>query len=304
MASPAPPPRLKPTHDHLSSLPPEVLQEIASYLYASHVPDKAHHELGPSASIPSFFSRDLMHLASANKTLNQQTNNWAHHFLHSHRAITRYKDYKTASAARKQRPLRELLQWSTRNCVFCGKKSTRCAILMNGLRCCRDCDREQWPDKLTKTEVKRKHKLEEHQILPDQHPHFRLLARYPGLKPLRYGTYFSAGVLTTMFLRDEVEAFARLAHGDLKGHLKGRELARRARERRKKERLAMKQVEEYEAAEAEVSRAGGGGEVIVIDDDEDDAGDGIVRNGNGGGGGVEFDFDEAHIDDMFSSVLD
>lgn len=107
-----------------------------------------------------------------------------------------------------------------------------------------------------------------------------------------------------MFLRDEVEAFARLAHGDLKGHLKGRELARRARERRKKERLAMKQVEEYEAAEAEVSREGGGGEVIVIDDDDDDAGDGIVRNGNGGGGGVEFDFDEAHIDDMFSSVLD
>lgn len=91
---------------------------------------------------------------------------------------------------------------------------------------------------------------------------------------LRYGTYFSAGVLTTMFLKDDVEAFAELAHGDLKGHLKKREVARQERVKMQKERAiqaAQKQLASLKATEAVVPRAtiSGPQQVIVIDDSEE-----------------------------------
>jgi hypothetical protein len=266
------------TRDHFTPIPPEVTQLIASYLYATHIPDKAYH---PNPSVATI-SADLLNLSSASKTFNQQTNNWAHHFLHQHRAVTKYKDYKTAQAASRQRPLRELLQWSSKNCVFCGKKSARSAILMSGLRCCRACDREQWPEKITKTDAIKDYKLKEHQILPSQHHAKKLLTLHPGLPMLRYGTYFSAGVLTTMFLKNDVEAFAKLAHGDLKGHLKKREVARQERVQMQTER-AMQAAQKYlaasEAVKSEVPRATkhGSQQIIVIDDsDENEA---VVEEG-------------------------
>lgn len=257
--------------DHFTPLPPEVTQQICSYLYATHIPDKAHFPNHSAATI----SIDLLNLASASKTLHQQTNDWAHHFLHQHRAVTKYKDYKTAQAASRQRPLRELLQWSGKNCVFCGKKSKNSAILMNGLRCCRACDREQWPEKITKTEAIKKYNLKEHQLLPSQHHAKKLLTLHPGLPLLRYGTYWSAGVLTTMFLKDDVEAFAELAHGDLKGHLKKREDARQERMRLQKEsaeQAAQRQLADFEADEAETSRAMElrPKDIIVIGDSDED----------------------------------
>lgn len=275
-----------PARDHFTSLPAETIQQIASYLYASHVPDKAWQDTHFLTKPPSKAPPDLLSLASTCKTLHQQTNNWAHHFLHQHRAITKYKDFKTAKAAAKQNPLKELLQWTSKSCVFCGKKSARSAILMNGLRCCRDCDREQWPDKITKTEALKKFALREHQILPGQHRQSKLLAQYPGVPPLRYGTYLSAGVLTTMFLRHDVEAFAELAHGDLKGHLKKREEARLQRQLKRKMRADERDLEAFEAAEAAdvgtlrdmQGNQRGGREVIVIDDEDDT--DHRVRNGS------------------------
>lgn len=266
------------TRDHFSSLPPEVTQQIASYLYASHIPDKAYLP-NPSAIT---ISTDLLNLASTSKTLHQQTNNWAHHFLHQYRAVTKYKDYKTAQAAARQRPLRELVQWSSKNCAFCGKKSSRSAILMNGLRCCRTCDREQWPEKITKTEAIKKYNLKEHQLLPSQHHAKKLLTLHPGLPMLRYGTYFSAGVLTTMFLKDDVEAFAELAHGDLKGHLKKREVARQERVRMQKERAiqaAQKQLASLKSTEAEVPivPAPRPRQVIVIEDSDEDENELVIE---------------------------
>ncbi|GAB7326191.1 hypothetical protein MBLNU13_g10188t1 [Cladosporium sp. NU13] len=269
--------------DHFTPLPPEVTQQIASYLFATHLPDKAYTSNPSAATI----STDLLSLASTSKTLHQHTNNWAHHFLHQYRAITKYKDYKTPQAAARQRPLRELLQWSSKNCAFCGKKSSRSAILMNGLRCCRTCDREQWPEKITKTEAIKKYNLKEHQLLPSQHHAKKLLTLHPGLPMLRYGTYFSAGVLTTMFLKDDVEAFAELAHGDLKGHLKKREVARQERMRMQKDRAiqaAQRQLASLKATDAEVPKVPTlrPQQVVVIDDSDEDENEMVVEDDGGG----------------------
>jgi len=210
---PAPPNPLAHAHDRLTALPPELLQQISSYLYAAHSPDQAlnvlddHHAGVPfKPQVP----RDLANFARASKCLYQQTNAWAHLFLHTHRDITKYRIYKTAKAAARQNvesPLQKLLQWSARNCVFCGKTSARSAILVNGLRCCRACDREQWPEKITETAARKQYKLFKHRC-PMQGSSLR--REVPRMK-LRYGTYFCMGVCTTMYLRKDVEAFVEAA---------------------------------------------------------------------------------------------
>jgi hypothetical protein len=164
---------------------------------------------------------------------------------------------------------------------------------MNGLRCCRTCDREQWPEKITKTEALKKYNLKEHQLLPSQHHAKRLLTLHPGLPLLRYGTYFSAGVLTTMFLKDDVEAFAELAHGDLKGHLKKREVARQERVKAQKERAtqaAQRQMAALEASKTDVLRVAdpGAQPVIVLDDSNDEEEDKVFVEDDGPDGDLMF----------------
>jgi hypothetical protein len=205
------PPTNPPTdaRDHLTTLPHEILQNISSCLYASHTPDRELHQIdahyaGTRYKQPQ--TRDLANLSRVSKILYQQTNAWAHHFLHTHRDVTKYRIYTTPKAAAKQLPaLQKLLQWTSRNCVFCGKTSQREAILANGLHCCRGCDREQWPDKITETEVRKEFKLSVHGYL--MHKGYAAPGQASELKKLRYGTYFCYGVTTTMYLRKDVEAY-------------------------------------------------------------------------------------------------
>jgi hypothetical protein len=206
------PPANPPTHAHdqLTTLPPEIIQQISSYLYASHIPDREIHQIdahyaGTPYKQPQ--TRDLSNLSRTSKTLYQQTHAWAHLFLYTHRAVTKYRVFKTPKAAAKQQPaLQKLLQWSVRNCVFCGKTSQREAILMNGLHCCRGCDREQWPEKITETEARKQVKSSGYR--------FSMMKGYmvtgskaPGVEKLSYGTYLCMGVCTTMYLRKDVEAY-------------------------------------------------------------------------------------------------
>jgi hypothetical protein len=89
----------------MSTLPPEILQNISSCLYASHFPDKDIHYLdGHYSGTPykTTENHDLANFARAGKRLYQQANDWAHHFLHTNRAITKYRVYKTPKAAANQ----------------------------------------------------------------------------------------------------------------------------------------------------------------------------------------------------------
>jgi hypothetical protein len=98
-----------------------------------------------------------------------------------------------------------------------------------------------------------------------------------GIPPLRYGTYFSANVPTTMFARDDVEALAQMVHGDLKAHLKQRSLAREKRKANvvvnKEKRLEQVKKEADDArrnaARAAMERAQMQ-DLVVLSDDADD----------------------------------
>ena len=50
-----------------------------------------------------------------------------------------------------------------------------------------------------------------------------------GLPTLKYGTLMTAGVPTTLFLRKDVEALARVVHGDLEAHLAKRKAEKQER---------------------------------------------------------------------------
>ena len=138
--------------DHLTRLAPELQHMIFGYLLPSHEPDKAF-ETEPSKDEKKGCTHSLDYLAATCKALRDEVNEWALHFLAQHKDITKYKPFKTNRIQQRRDFLRGrhgLLTWADKHCVFCGNKSSRSAILMNGLRCCSKCDKEQWPDKITK----------------------------------------------------------------------------------------------------------------------------------------------------------
>ncbi|KAK3716156.1 hypothetical protein LTR37_006601 [Vermiconidia calcicola] len=227
--------------DYLSTLPTELQHNIIGCLFASHEPDKPFEPKKPQ---PRYHSLDA--LAATCRTLRGEVMGWALRFLVQHSDITRYQPRKTAKIQAKRDFLcgRDgLLKWAEKHCVFCGTKSSRSAIMMNGLHCCKECDRKEWPDKITKTDAKRDFGLNEHHLLPHQHHSgaaAKLLAKHPGgLPKLRYGTYTATGVQATMFLRHEVEALAKVAHGDLKAYLEKRQGDQDRRKQKTKETKAV-----------------------------------------------------------------
>lgn len=98
----------------------------------------------------------------------------------------------------------------------------------------------EWEGKITKTQAKKEFKLGEEVLLPKSG------AGDAGdgagnVRRVRYGTYWSQGVLTTMFMREDVKALAE--------RVKGGEEGRGGEQKRKRER-----------------------EVVVIDDEEEEDG--------------------------------
>lgn len=130
--------------DHLTQLPAELLHAIFSFLLPTHAPDRTVY--GSKEEKPC--SHELDKVAATCKLLRSEVSEWALHFLLSHRSITKFALPK--STAQKSgivnhlRGRKGLLTWTSTHCIFCGKKSKRSAILVNGFRCCSACDKAHW----------------------------------------------------------------------------------------------------------------------------------------------------------------
>ena len=260
-----------PAMDRLTALPPELLQMIISYLFPTHKPDIAFEEHRDNTNrLKSQHPLDF--LAATCRTLRAEVNDCAETFLRQHQDITRYQ----ASVARTKGVPRQnwlrgrggLLWWSARNCLSCGKATQKAAIFMNGLHCCQDCDDVHWPKKITKTAAMQDFHLTGHHLLPHKERtpmpaklRAELDAKCPGgLPKLRYGTLISNGVATTLFLKVDVEALARVVHGDLEVHLAKRKVEREERSQKLQATKAKKLEEAHQRALAiiEAHRATGG----------------------------------------------
>lgn len=82
------------------------------------------------------------------------------------------------------------------------------ALMYNTIRCCRKCDKKEWPDKITMTAALNNYNLTKLDL-------FTPNVLYPEnpFPVLRFGIYDCMGVYTTMFMKDEVEERAGLIHG-------------------------------------------------------------------------------------------
>ncbi|KAI6831023.1 hypothetical protein KC340_g7609 [Hortaea werneckii] len=189
---------------------------------------------------------------------------------------------KTTSS---KKPPLSLLAWKETHCIFCGKPSRRHAILVSSYRCCSACDKREWPEKITKTRAKTEYYLGDHHLFPRASPSPPSLTTSPPNhhnpsptslmkersrekkdgssgeygpplsraaappRPIRYGSYISSNVATTMFLERDVrrlaEAVHRVPNGGWDGYKERRAAA--AEERRKKR------------AAGRAEREGGGG---------------------------------------------
>lgn len=102
-----------------------------------------------------------------------------------------------------------------------------------------------------------KYDLKDEHLLPsslNSPTSVKLLSEYPGLPKVRYGTYIVSNVPTTMFLRKDVEALAKLAHGDLREHLAKKQAERDERRKKARETKARKDAEAALAAKERQNR--------------------------------------------------
>ncbi|CAK4030371.1 Hypothetical predicted protein [Lecanosticta acicola] len=271
----------------LTQLPSELLYNIFDYLFVRHQPDQLSYHLDR----PPPCDHELDKLAATCRSLRNEINDWAIHFLLQHQDITRYKPPKqtvkkdkTFNALR-GRGAQGLLSWTERHCIVCGKNTQCWATLVNGLKCCRPCDKIFWPNKITKTNACKEYDLKDFHLFPRLYAGtaqiLALRAKFPrGIPTIRYGTRDSAGVVAKMLLREDVRWLAGLHHGDLDTHLENRRA--RLEERRRKMEENRKRKAAAEQTPAGKAKVGRGGSVIsaaagstagvpfFIDDDEDD----------------------------------
>lgn len=244
--------------DHLTTLPSELLHQICSHLLPAHKPDLAFEDI---PSPPSAADHPIRQLSLTCRHLQAETNSWALHFLKQHTSVTKYKALQSSKLQHQRNFLQELLKWMAKHCIFCGKNSVRRAILVNGFVCCMKCDKEQWPNKITRTEARAQFYLKDYHLSPHRYPQPRGKTADITLTRLRYGTYMAANVQTTMFVKEEVQKLAELIHGDLDAvaKLKEREKADRKRKREemmaKKRRMDEKRRDEEEGLNSPFARA-------------------------------------------------
>ncbi|KAK4574719.1 hypothetical protein LTR86_001560 [Recurvomyces mirabilis] len=219
--------------DSLTILPPELLHLIFEYVFPTHIQNIAFLQEDALVRLKKT-PHDLEKLAATCHALRDQLDAWARHWVKSHAEITRYKPLKNQKKESSRRMLRGkggLLTWKAKHCIFCGKYCSRSAILSNGFRCCTKCDLEHWPDKITKTQAKEEFNLRDHQLLPQQHSPVLVKHGANKFARLRYGTYMTSNIRTTMFLREDVKRLAEAIHGDVEAHMAAQ---RRAADARKK----------------------------------------------------------------------
>lgn len=235
---------------------------IFDHLFFRHTPDKALYEADHDWRYTdevdmSTCNQPLDYLSASCKLLRAEINDWAIHFMTTHSDITKFQMPKTAKKDKTFNMLRGrkgLLSWAYIHCMFCGKKSSRNAILMNGLRCCAKCDKAQWPDKITKTAALDEYNLKDrHLFLHRKHDsHMPLTESERRLPRTKYGVYRSTGVLTHMFLRKDVERLAAALHGDLDAHLAKRKVDREERKKKMEEKREARRAAD-EAALAQIA---------------------------------------------------
>ncbi|KAI6792396.1 hypothetical protein KC332_g17055 [Hortaea werneckii] len=256
-----------PNHSNYHTARPHILENLAATCHTLHstINTWALHFLRQHSQITKY--RDL-----ANPKKQEIRNFFRAPSNHHSRRSSSSSTSKPSNPSNPKPPL-SLLPWKDRHCIFCGKPTQRHAIFISSFRCCSACDKKEWPEKITKTRAKTEYYLSDHHLFPKSPPS---LTAYPSARdplksvkgrskkdsqlspptrPIRYGSYISSNVATTMFLERDVRRLAEEVHGTGVGGWEGykERRAAAAEERRRKKRVAGR------GGEGEGGGGGGGG---------------------------------------------
>ena len=195
----------------LETLPLELLYAVFQYLYSLDAP-----------------KHPLIALSSVSRSLRDAVESYSIHALRQHHArfprSAPRPPFNTGAHPRTYR--RTYLFHTLARCVFCNWTTQCVAKVFNDLRCCRKCDKVQWPDKITLTQARKKYGLSR-DVLERSCKH--------------WGVYICMGVLTTMFLEGEVKKVADRIHGGLEEWME-RRTALSLLKKTKKERQTAQRV--------------------------------------------------------------
>ncbi|RMZ18421.1 hypothetical protein D0862_00394 [Hortaea werneckii] len=240
-----------PNHNNYHSNKPHPLENLAATCHTLHstINTWALHFLRQHSQITKY--RDL---ANPKK---QQIRNFLRAPNNHHSNNNNNSSTSNPSKPSNPKPPLSLLPWKDRHCIFCGKPTQRHAILISSYRCCSACDKREWPEKITKTRAKTEYYLNDHHLFPRASPSSltaypsahdpltdvkggsRYYGRLRGPRPIRYGSYISSNVATTMFLERDVRRLAEEVHGTGFGGWEGyKERRSAAAEERRKKRVA------------------------------------------------------------------
>ncbi|RMY99623.1 hypothetical protein D0862_07036 [Hortaea werneckii] len=271
-----------PNHNHYHSNKPHILENLAATCHTlrSTINTWALHFLRQHSQITKY--REL-----ANPQKQQMRNflrapNPNHHNHHT---------TNPSKPGPNKKPPLSLLPWKDRHCIFCGKPSQRHAILVSSFRCCSACDKREWSGKITKTRAKTEYYLSDQHLFPpppSPSPSLdslcparddasmgvkgrkdtskdkgQVLRLRPRPRPIRYGSYITSNVATTMFLERDVRRLAEEVHGVGTGGWEGyKERRTLAAEERWRKRVAGRGGR----------RGGGGGRGIGVGDGDERGG--------------------------------
>ncbi|KAF2196728.1 hypothetical protein GQ43DRAFT_242477 [Delitschia confertaspora ATCC 74209] len=176
------------TSQGLTTLSPEILSQIFSYLETENPGVKINSKRGTTVPHP------FVSIAATSKYLHDNVEGYCRHLLlkNSRTSCKVTKNPKKSPNYRKK-----WLTWTAKNCRFCWKASVRKAILYPNITCCKECDRKE--PKITMTDAIEKTTLTKLDL-------FTPNILYPDAPSLRKGTYMVMGAPATLFHQEDVDA--------------------------------------------------------------------------------------------------
>ncbi|KAK5701552.1 hypothetical protein LTR97_004367 [Elasticomyces elasticus] len=243
-----------PDKDFISTMPPEVLDNILSYCVLDHDP-----ELAVKKEKTSYIHHHhvLISLAAMSTQLRDCVESFSLRQLTCDTKRTLFKTTAEREAARSERwkPKRrskriaakpqidtrvyrkEFLAYLQFHCYKCNTWTYNTAVMCNGVACCKSCERKDGADLIFLTDALKQYDLRDYMLVPTRKPGPR--AKHTNLPVIPYGTKKSGTAMgvghcvSYRFYRKDVRRIAQLVHGDFAARMAAKRKERLIRKRKK-----------------------------------------------------------------------
>jgi hypothetical protein len=132
----------------LAALPTELLHNILSYSIWN-TPDGSRTPVAvTTGGKPELWTNHTYYtVAATSRHLRDVVESFCRHLIILHKSTTKLQP--PAKKSKNPTPNRvRWVKWTAKHCIFCGKETTCMALMYSSIRCCRKCDKKEWPDKI------------------------------------------------------------------------------------------------------------------------------------------------------------